>query len=222
MTLPATYDPWTPARPWDYGITHVTRRTVAPTDTPLSVAYLRDQHLRVTNGSAENEFIALALETAIDACEQHIFAAPRPQRVLMPQTWEMWLSGFPASGVIQLQRAPVGVTGIVSVAYYDTDDAPQTLTGSPADYVLTPSGPYSPAEVRLPSGGSWPSVATREDAVVVTFEAGYADDQAVPARVRQGLALMVGELYKQRTISQVGTSIVEAPITVERFWNGPY
>lgn len=213
--------------PWDYGVTSIARRTVAPADYPLSIAYLRDQHLRVTNGSAEDEFIELALQSAVDACEQHIFVAPRPQRVLMPQTWELRLSGFPVSGRIVLPRAPV--IGVTSLAYYDDDDAPQTLSGSPAEYEFVPSGDYTPAEVRVLSGTSWPSVSSRLDAVVITFEAGYALDETVsphgvtvPARVLQGLALMVGELYKQRTISQIGTSIVEAPISVQRLWDGPY
>lgn len=134
------------------------------------------------------------------------------------------MSGFPAGGRIVLQRAPV--ISVTSVTYYDTDGEAQTLTASPEEFLFVPSGDYEPAEIRPLVDTDFPSTASRQDAVIVTFEAGYAlgegDVATVPARILQGLALMVGELYKQRTISQVGTSIVEAPITVQRLWDGPY
>lgn len=215
---------FTQPRPWSYGLQPpILRRTVAPTDYPLTVAYLRDQHLRVTNGSNEDAFIDLALQAAIDACETHVFTAPRPHRVLMPQTWEQRMSGFPSSGRIVLQRAPV--ISITSLSYVDENGDTQELTASPEDYLFIPNGDYEPAEIRPLVDATFPSTISRLDAVTVTFQAGYAvDDGAatVPARVLQGLALMVGELYKQRTISQVGTSIVEAPISVQRLWDGPY
>ena len=215
---------YTQPRPWYYGLQPpILRRTVAPTDYPLDVSYLRDQHLRVTNGTAEDAFIDLALQAAIDACETHVFTAPRPHRVLMPQTWEQRMSGFPAGGRIVLQRAPV--ISVTSLTYYDSDGAEQVLTGSPEEYLYFPNGDYEPAEIRPLVDTDFPSTTSRLDAVTITFEAGYAlsdGNVTVPARILQGLALMVGELYKQRTISQVGTSIVEAPITVKRLWDGPY
>jgi hypothetical protein len=61
------------------------------------------------------------------------------------------------------------------------------------------------------------------DDVTITYRAGYANDQTPEfVKIRQGIALMVAELYKQRELSVVGTSIVPSIITMDRFWRKVY
>lgn len=199
-------------RPWDYGITWRSRRTVDATDLPLEVAYVRDQVLRVTNGSVEDTHIERLIMAAVDLYEDET------QKAAMPQTWEWIGSGFPCSGRIELPRPPF--IEIVSVSFYDSDDAVDTLLGSPAEYAVTPSGRYVPACLTPVVDGTFPSTTTREDAVTITYRAGH--ENGMLEGELTGLALVVGELYKQRTLSQIGTSIVSAPIQTARFWKKVY
>lgn len=198
-------------RPWDYGITLRSRRTADPTDLPLTVAYVRDHVLRVANGTVEDTHIERLIMTAVDLYEDET------QKAAMPQTWELILSGFPYAQ-IELPRPPF--ISITSISYHDDDDASQTWGGSPAEYVVTPSGRYVPAVLTPVVDSSFPSTATRADAVTITYQCGHAG--AMLESELTGMALVIGELYKQRSLSQVGTSIVAAPIQTARFWKKVY
>lgn len=207
-------------RPWDFGITSFARRIVDPDDLPLTVAYVRDQVLRASNDDAEDEFIERAIKAAVDVYEDET------QKAAMPQTWELILSGFPCDR-IEIPRPPF--IAIEDISFYDTADALQTWNGSPAEYVVTPSGRYTPAILRPVVGGTFPQTSAREDAVTITFRCGHAPNTSVSPPTGTmleseltGLALLVGELYKQRTLSQIGTSIVTAPLQTSRFWKKVY
>jgi uncharacterized phiE125 gp8 family phage protein len=199
---------------WDAGISWRTDRTVDPTDIPLPVAYMRDKVLRVVNGSVEDGHIENLIITATEDAEQ------QTQRAIMPQTWQMILSGFP-SGDIELERPPL--IEVVSFGYVDADGNDQTLATSPVDFQIITSGKYRKARVRPSAGASWPVAQSGVDAVTITYRAGYANDQTPEfVKIRQGIALMVAELYKQRELSVVGTSIVPSIITMDRFWRKVY
>lgn len=196
---------------WDAGIRWFSRRTVAPTELPVQVEYIRDQVLRVLNDDREDEFIETVIRGATADAEHHT------QRALMPQTWQMVLSGFPASGQIVLERPPL--IEVTSVAYYDGDDALQELIGSPSTVEVVPSGAYSKAIVRVSSGASFPSASSRPDAVTVTYRAGYTDDQDPELTlINHGIALTVGELYKIRSLSVQEPNNTPASLQVDRFW----
>jgi uncharacterized phiE125 gp8 family phage protein len=205
---------------WDCGIETRLRRTVEPTDLPVTVAYLRDNLLRVCNGTAEDtEIEAWGWAAVRDAEGFGRFGLP--QRAISPQTWELMLSGFPWSGRIVLPIAPV--IGVSSVAYYDSAGDAQELAVSPQEFALLPSGQYAAAEIRPLAGACFPATACRPDAVTVTFTAGYLDESS-PAlqHVLAGIGLFVGELYRQRTLSVLGTTVVPATLRLERFWSGPF
>jgi uncharacterized phiE125 gp8 family phage protein len=196
---------------WDCGISWFTRRTVAPVDFPVSVSFLRDLHVRAVNGGVEDEFFRATLAAATQAAEHDT------QRALMPQTWEQVMSGFPTSGYIVLERPPL--VEITSVAYYDEDNAAQTLAGSPAEYRIVPSGAYSKAQILPLAGETFPTTYARPDAVTITYECGY-EDTTDPELVHigHGIALMVGELYKQRTLSVQSVRNTPSVLDTRRFW----
>jgi uncharacterized phiE125 gp8 family phage protein len=200
--------------PWDYGIRWRTMRTVAPTEPLLSLAYVRDQIIRVVNGSVEDANIESLIRAATEEAEE------ATQRALMPQTWQMVLSGFP-SGDIVLERPPL--IEVTSFGYTDADGNAQTLAVSPLDFQIVPSGKYQKARLRVSVGASWPSVRTGEDAVTITYTAGYTDDTDPQLEwIKRGVAVLVGELYKQRSLTVVGTSIVPAPLDMTRFFKKVY
>lgn len=173
-------------------------RTVAPdfaTD-PLSVAYVRDEHLRGVNGSAEDAYIEKLIRASIGMAEH------RTGRTLLTQTWAWSLSGFPG-GCLELPLSPVQS---VSIDYVDADGALQTLGGSPYPYLFVNPTVESnrPAFIAPLYGQVWPTTRAQREAVIITIVAGYPEVNAfatIPDEINQGRLLVIGELYKQRSES---------------------
>lgn len=200
-----------PDLPWDDGVTWFVRRTVEPTSLPLSKHFVADQVLRLADTSAELDYVTSLITAATEAAERDT------RRALMPQTLEMVLSGFPASGRIVLERPPL--IEVTSVSYYDAAGDVQQLAVSPSDFDTVPSGFVGKAEIRPLEGASWPSTSVRGDAVTVTYEAGYEDtDDMTFSLIKAGIALMVGELYKQRTLSVHAVRNAPSVLDLKRFW----
>ena len=199
---------------WDAGITWRSINSSFPTELPLEVAYVREKVLRVVNDSVEDGHIERLIIEATEAAQEET------QRALMPQEWQMVLSGFP-SGDIVLERPPL--ISVTSFAYTDADGVSQTLAVSPLAFQIVPSGKYQKARLRPLSGESWPGTIDTEDAVTITYQAGYSNDQDPQLlHISRGIALMVAELYKTRSLSIVGTSVSQATLHLERFWKKVY
>lgn len=196
----------------------LTRRIVDPTDPPVALAYVRDQVLRVTNGTVEDTHLAQLIAIATEAAED------ATQRALMPQTWELILDGFPCGAEpIEVPRPPF--IEALSLAYVDPDGVTQT-SGSPFGYHVTPSGRTGKARIAPLYGEVWPAIRPQSGAVTLTFRAGYALDETVsppavtvPSLICAGIVLVVAELYKNRSLSL--TSLVnnaESVLKLDRFW----
>lgn len=200
---------------WSDGITWFSRRTVNPVDLPVSVEYIYDQVLRGAGSGTEDEFVENAIRAFADDAEE------ATQRALKLQTWQMVLSGFPASGQIVLERPPL--IDVLSLTYYDADNAAQELAVSPAEFSVVPSGRYSKAIVTPVAAATFPTTYTRQDAVTVTYTAGYEDDNDPElVRICTGIALAVGEFYKTRTLSVQGINNTPSVLQLERFWRRVY
>lgn len=207
-------------RKWDDGI-RVSRRLVTgydADDDPLELTAVRDDHLRVTNGGREDDYIQSLIDTSLRMCQSYT------QRRILPETWKLHLSAFPW-GAIELPYPPL--IEVTSIQYYDGDGDLTTLDAD--DYFVdAPAGPEAVRGwVRLIDGVSWPSSTTREDAVQVTFRTGYVTPGAspetvdVPRDITHGRLLIVKDLYENRGISFVGPGNVvsKAQITAESIWN---
>jgi uncharacterized phiE125 gp8 family phage protein len=193
---------------WDEGIRWFSRRTVAPTELPMTVQFASAQVLRVANGSVEDPFIRGAIGAATLACEK------RTGRALVPQTWELILNRFPlGSGPIVIPRVPL--ISIDTFTYVDADGATQTLLGSPADYQLSPSGEFKRAELTPNYGEVWPIARCQANAVTVTFTCGYESNE-YPEDLITGIGLMVGELYKTRSLSVDG--LTASHLQLSDYW----
>jgi uncharacterized phiE125 gp8 family phage protein len=199
---------------WDAGLTVRPLRTVAPVEPLIPLAQLRNEFLRVVNGTVEDSEIESMLIGATEEAEE------MTQRALMPQTWQMTLSGFP-TGDIVIERPPL--IEVTSFVYTDTDGNPQTLAVSPLDFQVIPSSQWRKARLRPLSGASWPSTITTEDAVTITYEAGYSNINDPQLEwIKRGVRVLIGEMYKQRSLTVVGTSIVPAPLDMTRFFRRVY
>lgn len=199
---------WT--APWDHGVTWFSRRSVLPVGLPLDVEYVAEKVLRVMNGTEEYTYIESLIRAFTHSAEE------ATQRALLPQTWELVLSGFPSDAIV-LPRPPF--ISMTSFAYTDASGDEQTLAGSPAEYRVIPSGERSKARVVPLSGASWPSTRTQGDAVTLTYRAGYADtNDPEYQRILMGICVAVGEAYKNRSLSVQDIQNVPTVLALEHFW----
>ena len=190
---------------------------IPPTELPLDVPYVRDYHLRCVNGAVEDLYIENLIKASVSAGEQFT------QRAWMPQTRSLTLSAF--TDDIQIPYPPF--ISMVSVSYLDGDGISQVL--DPTDYqVMAPKGPFAqPAILRNMSGGTWPTLYSDTlEAVTLTYECGYVDYESppnpdVPDGLLQGALLMIGELYKVRSVSVHTINQNPSIIGHEAMWN-PY
>jgi uncharacterized phiE125 gp8 family phage protein len=204
---------------WDAGICWHLEQVTPPEEEPLTVAFVRDKHLRVTNGSVEDDYIGRLIRSARRECERFT------RRALPTQTWALVASGFPCRQ-FEIPRPPLQT--IDSITYIDVDGAEQTL--DPALYqVSAPQGPTARRGRVAPSfGQSWPATRSQTlEAVTVTFTAGYVDNASpprpeVPEDLTTGMLLAIGEAYKQRTESVVGVGTTTNPAyrTARSYWWG--
>lgn len=186
-------------------------RTVAPLVEPISLQEARDR-LRIDHHE-EDPLIA----SLIAATTAHLDGwSGTLGRALVNQTWAQKFPRFPSGAVLGVALAPV--QSIASIVYFGADNVQQTL--DPSVYTLLDDefGPF----VTLQAGQAWPATFPREDAVSVTYVAGYGpagDD--VPAAIRHAMLLLIGHWYEHRESVVIGTSTVQVPLAVQALL-GPY
>lgn len=161
---------------------------VAPENEPIEVETVKKQR-RVTTTTLDDLFAIW-----IGAARQHF--EEQTGRQCVTATWEYWLAGFPARGVIEIPHPPL--QDVESVVYDDSDGTEHALD-TDSYTVEKPSGPYAPpGRVVLKPGVSWPTtVADRRFSVRVRYVAGYGDDEdAMPPIVKAALMFLIGDYHK--------------------------
>lgn len=157
----------------------------APSIEPLSFATLPTDQLRL-NGTDEQSLV----ESYIKAARQ--IAEDRQNRVLISQTWELYMDSFKKTEIL-LDKTPV--QSITSVKYYDDENALQTLDSS----LYELDNVSEPARLRPVSGESWPSTYDKYNAVLIEFVAGYGDAaDDVPESTRDAMLMIVANFYENR------------------------
>ena len=182
----------------------------APQSEPISLPDMKD-HLRVT-GTDEDALITTLIEAAREYCESY------QNRAYITQTWEFALDEWPENGIISIPKPPL--QSVTSIKYYGTDDA---------EYIWDPSNYQvdthrQPGRVAPVYGKAWPSTTLRPmNGILITFEAGQADADAVPERVKQAIKVLVGHLYENREATDL-KELKEVPFAVhallglDRIW----
>ncbi len=205
-------------RPWDDGMYwHLEQSADEAPDfdlDPLTVAFVRDQHLRAPNGALENEYIEWLIRASYRQAEKWT------NRALIPQTFRLVMSAFPW-GDIYVPKAPL--ISASSIDYVDSGGA-ASLAGSPEEFlVITPSG-YENKRGRIQplAGASWPS-ASSPDTVTLTFIAGYPivdGVAAIPEDINDARLLWIGERFKQRSLTDHAFNQNKAAIQARAMWMG--
>ena len=177
----------------------ISRVITPPTDEPLTVAEVR-MHLRnpeITSNDAELlEFIKVAREHVEGKLQRSIITQTR--EVLLerfpPFPDRFGLYALPLQTHIELPYPPL--QSVTSVTYYDADEVQTTLDS--ADYVVDTTSGW----VRLATDASWPSTATRYDAVIVRYVAGWATAEDVPSVIKAYMKLYIEAMDKNRSLLQ--------------------
>ena len=166
-------------------------QTVAPAAEPVTVAEMK-AHLHVT-GTDSDIIIGAQLTAARELVENHL------QRALIQRTYRADLWCFATK--IVLPR-PL-LASITNIKYY-TPDSPQVLT-TLGSTIFRANLAFN--YVYLDSGATLPSIATRHDAVQITYVAGFApstdspiSDHAanVPEAIKSAIKLVVGDMFENR------------------------
>jgi uncharacterized phiE125 gp8 family phage protein len=172
-------------------------RTAAPGFVPVSVNEAK-QNWRVDH-SDDDTVIQGLLESAAGHIEEVL------GRALVTQTWRQDFAAFDD----QLRLDIGNLIGVTSIVYYDGAGASQTLASTVYTAFTDDTGPY----IALKPDQSWPTAAERDDAIRVTWTAGYgATEASVPRKLRQAILLLGGHWYQNR--SAVGEATQELPLSV--------
>lgn len=154
-------------------------RTVAAASFPVVLDDVKE-HLRV-DGDDENAYINGLIADATSAAEE------MTGRALITQTWAVSMDG--ACGTIRLPVLPV--QSVSAISYFDANDDEQAAIVS--DFYLFKDNDH--ATMRPKSGASWPTTICRDDALTVTFVAGYGAASDVPVEFRRAILLMIQHWY---------------------------
>jgi uncharacterized phiE125 gp8 family phage protein len=166
----------------------LTRQT-PPAVEPVTLAEAK-AHLRVDT-SDDDTYIGTLITAAREWCEQYL------DRTLVHTQWVMRFDTFPPDGTqdIELPRPPMAAAGTTTaVALTFTFENGTTSTYSTASYRVDRAG--TPGTVKTLYGQTWPPHLMDDNAISVTWWAGYgATGASVPATIRHAILMLVGHWY---------------------------
>lgn len=172
--------------------------TAGPSTEPLTTAEAKT-HLRVDTDD-DNDYIDSLVKAARRWVEQVTW------RQLITATYVLRLDRFCGS-VIYIPRPPLKT--FTSFQYLDLDGVLQTWSSGNYEVDLY----SSPGRVRPIATGYWPTVGNYyQNAITITYDAGYGAASAVPDDIKHAMRLMVGHWYRQR--EAVGANMAEVPLAV--------
>lgn len=181
-------------------MTTALRRVSAPAVEPVTLAEAK-LHLRV-DSSTEDDLISALISSAVS----YLDGEGELGRAMITQTWAQYETQAP--GWPRLRMGPF--QELVSVEYYDDDGVLQEATL--ADFETWLQGDFvicKPKEDR-----EWPTADVRQDAIKITYRAGYGDTaDDVPQGVRQAILMLVAHWYENR-MAAAETALAELPLGV--------
>lgn len=193
------------------GSTYLLLATLADNTTTTYTDNIADASLGAGAPSAnttEDPTLVMLLASARAHAEQLL------SRYLVTQTVDAKFDAFPC-GYLSWRETPPRyaillppLQSVTSITYVDIDGATQTLATD--QYTVDASS--VPARIEPSYGNAWPSTRDQANAVTVRFVAGYGAASAVPACIKQWMALRIKTLYDNRQQLTVGGGgMIEIP-----------
>ena len=168
-------------------------QSIAPSIEPTTAAEFKS-HARIDITDDDTLIGDYILPTARRYIEDML------TRQLINATFVLKMPRFPfGSSNVWLPNPPL--VSVTSVTYLDTNGDSQTLATSED----TVDASMDPGRIHLQYSKYWPSTQLIQDAVTITFVAGYgATAASVPVSIRHAIYLIAGDLYENRENSIVG------------------
>lgn len=187
------------------------RLVTAPAVEPVTLAEAK-AHVRVTLTNDDASITAL-ITAAREMCEAAV------NRSFINTTWDYSLDDFPwvDCGSPSIKVPKGDLVSVSSVSYINTSGVSTALVAN-TDYLVVTG---APGLIFPTPNREWPEVQTdRLDAVTIRCVVGYgALASSVPACVKQAILLLVGDWYRNREQTVLGTITAELPTGVQRLLN---
>lgn len=172
-------------------------------NSPLTLAEAK-AHLRVVDDS-ENDHIVGLIRAAADMIERDTGLVLRQRAVSV--AFEGWSTN--GRQRLPLWRGPV--VSVTGVAYDNEAGAEQVLAAN--QYRVRS---FAGASWIVPANAvTWPAVELGIGTVRVTYQAGYASNDAVPASLRHAALLLIGHWYENREAVNVGNIVQDVPLAYD-------
>jgi hypothetical protein len=156
----------------------------ASTDLAIAVSAVADD-LFITDDDQLDK-LTRKVKAAIDYCERQIPG----HRPFVKKQYRMILEEFPADE-LEIPMPPLLGSSTITITYYDTNNASQTLSSTTWDAVVPTE---APATLKPKLDETWPSTYSRPDAVTVQFTAGWASADKVPALLKEAVSMKTEHL----------------------------
>lgn len=190
--------------------------TIAPSIEPLTVQEVKD-NLKITDTGEDSRLEGLIASARL-WCEGYT------NRSFIKQTRTQYMDEFwqpkgyngdaKYSSCVELLQGPllsVAGTTVISVKYYDENDALQTMPSS--DYWIDATRPIPRIYVKE----SWPTTKVRPNAVEIAYYAGYGTAASdVPQYFKDAMHLYIAHLYENRVPEIAGASISAFELGIKR------
>lgn len=168
--------------------------SITLSSSPATEPVSRDQAKANTEeySADRDDWFDNAIASARQHVEQHL------RRALITQTWVLKMDRFPVwtpqrADSILIPRPPL--QSVSSITYIDADGDSQTLSSSLYNVDIN----STPGRVTPAYNQSWPTIREQQNAVTVTFVAGYGDDASdVPKDIYHAILVTVSEWFKNR------------------------
>jgi len=167
-------------------------RQTQPAVEPVTLAEAK-AHLRVDTAD-DDTYITGLVRAAREWVEQYL------DRTLVHTQWVMRFDKFPPDGTldIELPRPPMVASGTATaVALTFTYENGDTATYSTASFRVDRAS--TPGAVKTNYGQTWPPHRQDDNAISVTWWAGYgASGNDVPAAIRHAILMLCSHWYETR------------------------
>lgn len=110
---------------------------------------------------------------------------------LTDTTYKLFLNDFPTNGIIPMYRGVV--KSVTSLTYYDENNQEQTLVEN-TDFFLSAGG-LEPATIQFMEGVTVPETYDRDDAIIITYVAGYGEPEDVPDHFKRAILSLAHYWY---------------------------
>jgi len=160
--------------------------TTAATREPITVAEAKKQLEIPEADTQHDDYLSDVITVARERVEHDTGI------VLLSSTWTYKLDEWPCEYITLPIRPLVSVT---SISYLDTAGASQTLSSSLYEVDTSRVRPA----IWPTYQATWPSLQGIQNAVTVTFVAGYANVDAIPGILRHAVKIAVAAEFEDRT-----------------------